>query len=98
MPAGSSTLTSVRKEMRGVAHGASPDIVDGVVRNTGVTELEDLGYGTTRVHFAETYHVFNPVMRRLLERRVHRFISKDNDHLMKDSIERGVAAMRKHAA
>ena len=65
---------------------------------TGTTELTDLGDGRTRVHFTETYHVFNPVMRVLLERRVHRFISKDNDRLMKAAVEGGVAAMRRRAA
>ena len=64
---------------------------------TGVTELEDLGDDRTRVHFTETYHVFNPVTRALLERRVHRFISKDNDVLIKQAVEGGVAAMRKRA-
>jgi hypothetical protein len=64
---------------------------------TGVTELEDLGDDRTRVHFTETYHVFNPVTRALLERRVHRFISSDNDVLMKQAVEGGVAAMRKRA-
>jgi hypothetical protein len=49
---------------------------------SGWTRLEDLGEGKTRVHFRETYDAFNPVMRALLERRVHRFISKDNDKLI----------------
>ena len=62
---------------------------------TGITELEDLGDGRTRVHFTETYHVFNPVMRRLLERRVHDFISKDNDVLMKQGVEAGLKALRR---
>lgn len=60
----------------------------------GETRLEDLGDGRTRVHFRETYHVFNPLLRVLLERRVHRFISRDNDRLMKAAIERGVQALR----
>ena len=62
---------------------------------TGWTRLEDLGDGRTRVHFRETYHVFNPVMRFFLERLVHRAISKDNDRLIRQAIERGVAALRK---
>ena len=33
-------------------------------RASGGTRLEDLGGGRTRVHFRETYEVFNPVMRR----------------------------------
>jgi hypothetical protein len=61
----------------------------------GSHRLEDLGDGRTRVHFRETYHVFNPVLRVLLERRVHRFISKDNDRLIKQAIEAGVAYARK---
>jgi hypothetical protein len=63
-------------------------------RATGWTRLEDLGGGRTRVHFRETYEAFNPILRALLERRVHRFISKDNDRIMKSAIEKGVAAMR----
>jgi hypothetical protein len=65
---------------------------------SGWTRLEDLGDGRTRVHFRETYHAFNPLMRVLLERAVHRFISKDNDKLMKRAIEGGVRAMRSTAA
>ena len=64
---------------------------------TGVTELVDLGDGRTRVHFTETYHVFNPVMRALLEKRVHAFISKDNDVLMKQGVEAGLKAMRRRS-
>jgi hypothetical protein len=60
----------------------------------GRTRLEDLGDGQTRVHFSETYRAFNPVMRVLLEKRVHDFISKDNDRLIKDSLTKGVQMMR----
>jgi hypothetical protein len=60
----------------------------------GRTRLEDLGNGSTRVHFSETYHVFNPIMRLLLEKRVHAFISKDNDQLIRDSLTNGVKMMR----
>ena len=58
---------------------------------------EDIGGGRTRLHFEESYHVFNPVMRFLLERRVHRFISRDNDKRIREGIELGaqaIAAMR----
>jgi hypothetical protein len=65
---------------------------------TGHTRLEDLGDGRTRVHFRETYHVFNPVLRALLERRVHRFISGDNDRVMRASISQGVEALRRRRA
>jgi hypothetical protein len=63
-------------------------------RATGWIRLESLGDGRTRVHFRETYEAFNPIMRGLLERRVHRFISKDNDRIMQSAIENGVRAMR----
>jgi hypothetical protein len=50
---------------------------------TGHTSLEDLGDGTTRVHFRETYETFNPWMRRLgLERWIHHKLSRDNDELL----------------
>jgi hypothetical protein len=64
----------------------------------GHTRLEDLGDGSTRVHFSETYHAFNPLLRVLLEKRVHAFISKDNDHLIKQSLETGVKYLRRSKA
>ena len=67
-------------------------------RATGWTRLEDLGGGRTRVHFRETYEAFNPILRVLLEKRVHAFISRDNDRIMKAAIEAGVAHARKAAA
>jgi hypothetical protein len=60
----------------------------------GRTRLEDLGHGQTRVHFSETYHAFNPIMRALFEKRVHKFISKDNDTLIKSSLTNGVTMLR----
>jgi len=63
-------------------------------RAEGRTELEDLGDGRTRIHFTETYHAFNPVLRALFERRVHRFISKDNDRLITTAINDGIRALR----
>jgi hypothetical protein len=60
----------------------------------GHTRLEDLGDGRTRVHFSESYHAFNPVLRFLLEKRVHAFISKDNDRLIADMLTRGVQLLR----
>jgi hypothetical protein len=61
---------------------------------SGWHRLEDLGDGRTRVEFGETYHAFNPVLRFLLEGYVHRFISKDNDRLVKTAVEQGVARQR----
>ena len=66
-------------------------------RATGWTRLEDLGDGRTRLHFAEEYEAFNPVMRALLERRVHRSISRDNDAILA-AIEGGVRWHRKRRA
>jgi hypothetical protein len=60
----------------------------------GRTRLEDLGDGRTRVHFSETYYAFNPILRFLLEKRVHDFISKDNDRLIQESLTNGVKMMR----
>jgi hypothetical protein len=62
-------------------------------RASGGTRLEDLGGGRTRVHFRETYEVFNPLMRRLLERRVHDAISKGNDALIEASLVRSLAEL-----
>jgi hypothetical protein len=64
----------------------------------GHTRLEDIGNGTTRVHFSESYHAFNPLLRFLFEKRVHAFISKDNDRLIKDSLTMGVGYLRKAKA
>jgi len=63
-------------------------------RAEGRTRLEDLGDGRTRVHFSETYHAFNPVLRLLLERTVHRSISRNNERLMREGIVTGVRALR----
>jgi hypothetical protein len=52
-------------------------------RAEGLTRLEDLGDGRTRVHFTERYECFNPWMRRVgLERWVHQRISRDNDAIL----------------
>ena len=66
-------------------------------RAEGEHRLEPLPDGTTRVHFVERYHVFNPLMRLLLERRVHQFISKDNDKLVRAGVEQALAATRRVA-
>ena len=63
-------------------------------RAEGWHRLEEIGGGRTRVHFRETYHAFNPVMRFFLERWVHRLISKDNDKLIRAAIEQAIARQR----
>ena len=65
---------------------------------TGWHRLEPVDEGRTRVEFGETYHAFNLLMRLLLERYVHRFISKDNDRLVRTAIEEGVARRRARRA
>jgi hypothetical protein len=60
----------------------------------GHTRLEDLGGERTRIHFRETYHAFNPILRLLFERRVHAAISRDNDEMI-SLIEREVRASRR---
>jgi hypothetical protein len=61
---------------------------------SGTQQIVDLGDGRSRIEFTETYHARNPLLRTLLERYVHRFISKDNDHLMRRAVEAGVARQR----
>ena len=61
----------------------------------GWTRFEDLGDGRTRIHFTETYHAFNPVLRLLLERRVHRYISKDNDRIITEAVNAGLKRVRR---
>ncbi len=62
---------------------------------TGWHRLEDIGGGRTRVTFGETYFAFNPVLRLLLQNYVHGFISRDNDRLIQQAVERAVAARRR---
>ena len=49
---------------------------------TGWTRVEEIGEGRTRVHFTEEYEAYNPIMRVLFEKRVHEFISRDNDTIL----------------
>jgi hypothetical protein len=67
-------------------------------RAEGRTRLEDLGAGRTRVRFRETYHAMSPLAGFLLERPVHRFISRNNDRLMREGIETGVRAIAEAAS
>ncbi len=48
-------------------------------RAAGHHELCDRPDGRTELAFIETYDAFNPVSRRLLEARVHQFISRHNE-------------------
>lgn len=64
---------------------------------TGWHQLDEVGESRTRLTFGETYEAFNPLARRFLEARVHRFISADNDVLIKRAVEQGVAARRARA-
>jgi hypothetical protein len=64
-------------------------------RAQGFTRLEPVDAERTTIHFSETYHAFNPVMRVLFERRVHEAISRDNDEMI-SLIESAVRWRRKH--
>ena len=61
-------------------------------RALGWMRFDDLGDGRTNVTFHEEYEVFNPIVRVLLEKRVHAFISRDNDQKVKAGIEQALAA------
>jgi hypothetical protein len=68
---------------------------EGVVKplwskSTGSMRLESLENNRTRIHFQETYHVFNPITRFFLEKKVHKFISKDNRRKTRIAIEHGL--------
>lgn len=64
-------------------------------RAEGFTRLEELPGDRTRIHFTEGYHAFNPVLRVLLERRVHRAISADNNRLLRRGVEQGLVRLRR---
>ena len=66
-------------------------------RATGWTRLTDLGDGRTRVTFIEEYEAFNPIMRVLLEKTVHRRLSRDNDTILA-ALEGGLRWHRKRRA
>ena len=67
-------------------------------RAMGWIRFDDLGDGRTTVTFHEEYEVFNPILRALLEKRVHAFISRDNDQKVKAGIEHALAARRRASA
>ncbi len=70
-----------------------------VVRGGGHTRLEDLGNGPTRVHFSETYHAFNPLLRALLEKRVPTCSSpRTTTGSSTELLETGVKYLRKAKA
>jgi hypothetical protein len=63
-------------------------------RAQGRTRLERLDGGRTRIHFQETYHAFNPVMRFLFERYVHNFLSRQNDREITKALNAGLRWLR----
>lgn len=62
---------------------------------SGWHHLTELSPGRTRVSFGERYHAVNPLVRRLVERRVHDFITADNERIMRNAVESGLRAMRR---
>lgn len=65
---------------------------------SGWHRLDDLGDGRTEVRFAETYEMASPALRPLLESRLHAFITQDNEQVMRNAINAGVAAIAAHRA
>ena len=63
----------------------------------GRTRLEALPDGRTKIYFTERYHAFNPVLRVLLERRVHTYISHDNDTLVEEAVNSGLRRIRERS-
>ena len=63
----------------------------------GWYRLEALGDGRTRVRFHEELTLEQRWLAPLLEARVHRFVSRDNDVNLKAIIEKGLAARRASA-
>ncbi len=64
----------------------------------GWFRLEDIGNGRTRFHFHEEYRMENRWLAWLIERPVHRFISKDNDKAVYGMIMNGLKAKREAGA
>ncbi len=60
----------------------------------GWYRLEEIGEGRTRFHFHEEYEIEARWLAPLIERRVHRYFSKDNDRVLRGVIEAGVRARR----
>ena len=59
---------------------------------SGWHRLDDLGDGRTEVCFGETYQVASKLLAPL-ESRLHGFITRDNERVMRDAITGGLAAM-----
>ena len=60
----------------------------------GWYRLEDLGDGRTRFHFHEEYHMERRWLAPFVERGFHRFVSKDNDRVLRGIIEDGIRRRR----
>ena len=60
----------------------------------GWYRLEDLGDGRTRFHFHEEYHMERRWLAPFVERGFHRFISRDNDRILRGVIEDGIRKRR----
>jgi len=66
-------------------------------RATGWTRLEAIPDDRTKVTFIEEYEAFNPIMRVLLEKRVHEGLSRDNDTILA-ALNGGLAWHRRRKA
>ncbi len=65
---------------------------------SGWHRLDDLGGGRTNVCFGETYEVASRLLRPLVESRLHAFITRDNEAVMRDAITAGLEAIAAHRA
>lgn len=64
----------------------------------GWHRLDDLGDGRTRVCFGESYEMASAVLRPVLESRLHGFITRDNEQVMRGAVTAGIAAIAAHRA
>jgi hypothetical protein len=65
---------------------------------SGWHRLDDLGEERTLVCFGETYEMASRALRPLLEGRLHGFITRDNEKVMRSAVDAGVAAIAAHRA
>ena len=64
----------------------------------GWHQLDELDGGGTRVCFGETYEMASATLRPFLEGRLHGFITRDNEQVMRNAVAAGIAAIAAHRA
>ena len=68
-----------------------------MVARDRLDEPAPIADGRTRATFIEQYEAFNPIMRVLLEKRVHEGLSRDNDTILA-ALNGGLAWHRRRKA